>query len=153
MRILLATDGSEHADEAVKQCGKIISQMGKSSVKIITVVDNFTPMATEPFISAQEFLENVEAEIQDKAENDIIEAVRILREHAKIPDLETEILFGPVKRVIVGEAEKWKADIIALGSHGMGFWGRALIGSVSDAVVHHAPCSVFVVKLDKTAGG
>jgi nucleotide-binding universal stress UspA family protein len=51
---------------------------------------------------------------------------------------------GLAKQVIVEEAEKWGADLIVVGSHGQGLWSRALLGSVSNSVVHHAPCSVFV---------
>ncbi len=50
------------------------------------------------------------------------------------------------KESIVEEAQKWSADLIVLGSHGYGFWERMLLGSVSNAVVHHAPCSVLIVR-------
>jgi nucleotide-binding universal stress UspA family protein len=61
-------------------------------------------------------------------------------------EIEKEILIGSAKKIIVKEAEDWEADLIVVGSHGYGFLGRALLGSVSDAVIHHAPCSVLVVK-------
>jgi nucleotide-binding universal stress UspA family protein len=56
---------------------------------------------------------------------------------------------GSPKQVIVEEAEKWGADLIVVGSHGYGWWERILLGSVSQAVIHHAPCSVEVVRAPK----
>ena len=53
---------------------------------------------------------------------------------------------GPVARAILDEAEEWGADLIVLGSHGRGFWGRVLLGSVSQAVALHARCSVEIVR-------
>jgi nucleotide-binding universal stress UspA family protein len=49
--------------------------------------------------------------------------------------------------VILDEAEKWKADLIVVGSHGYPAWERLLLGSVSQAVVSHAKCSVEVVRV------
>jgi len=48
--------------------------------------------------------------------------------------------------MIVEAAEEWDADMIVVGSHGHGFWGRLALGSVSDAVIHQAPCSVLIAK-------
>jgi nucleotide-binding universal stress UspA family protein len=64
------------------------------------------------------------------------------------PDLEVEgeCVTGTAKRVIIDEAEKWKADLIVVGSHGYPAWERLLLGSVSQAVVSHAKCSVEVVR-------
>jgi nucleotide-binding universal stress UspA family protein len=59
----------------------------------------------------------------------------------------TRILCGAPKQAIVEEAEEWGADLIVVGSHGYGFWERMFLGSVSSAVVHHAPCSVLVVRI------
>ena len=53
---------------------------------------------------------------------------------------------GATNRVIIETAKDWNADLIVVGSHGRGFWGRTMIGSVSDSVIHHAPCSVLVVR-------
>jgi nucleotide-binding universal stress UspA family protein len=53
---------------------------------------------------------------------------------------------GDAKTVILDHAKKWHADLIVLGSHGLKGLGRFLMGSVSDAVIRHANCSVFVVR-------
>ena len=47
---------------------------------------------------------------------------------------------------IVGHATPAAADLIVLGSHGYKTWERLLLGSVSNSVVHHAPCSVLIVR-------
>ena len=146
MRILLATDGSEYSNEAAKQCSVLIKSMQNVHIKVVTALDNFTPMAAEPFVTSAEFLENITSEMRENAENKVLEAKRIIREKNKVLDVETEILIGLPKKLIVEEAEEWRADLIIVGSHGRGFWARNLLGSVSDALVHHSPCSVFVCK-------
>jgi nucleotide-binding universal stress UspA family protein len=62
----------------------------------------------------------------------------------------TEVLTGSPKRIIVEEAETWGADLIVVGSHGYRGWERLLLGSVSQAVVSHADCSVEVVRCRKS---
>ena len=57
-----------------------------------------------------------------------------------------EIIQGPPRQVIVDEAERWGADLIVMGCRGLGAWSRMLLGSVSSAVVHHARCSVEIVR-------
>lgn len=53
---------------------------------------------------------------------------------------------GDPAESIVDAAESEGADMIVVGSHGRGALGRALIGSVSDQVVRHAPCPILVVR-------
>ena len=60
--------------------------------------------------------------------------------------ISTEVLFGSPDSRIVETAEQWHADLIVIGSHGYSRWERLLLGSVSDSVLHHAPCSVLVVR-------
>jgi len=43
-------------------------------------------------------------------------------------------------------AKEWKADNIVMGSHGRKGLSKFLMGSVSSAVMQHAPCSVMLVK-------
>ena len=58
----------------------------------------------------------------------------------------SEVLFGSPESRIVETAEEFGADLIIVGSHGYSRWERLLLGSVSQSVVHHAPCSVLVVR-------
>jgi nucleotide-binding universal stress UspA family protein len=60
--------------------------------------------------------------------------------------ISSKIVPGPPSQAIVDEAESWGADLIVMGSRGQGTWGRLLLGSVSSAVVHHATCSVEIVR-------
>jgi nucleotide-binding universal stress UspA family protein len=63
------------------------------------------------------------------------------------------ILPGSPRSIILEEAERWNVDLIVVGSHGYGTWQRFLLGSVSQAIVSHAKCSVEVVRIrDHEAG-
>jgi nucleotide-binding universal stress UspA family protein len=47
---------------------------------------------------------------------------------------------------VVDVAEEEKAELIILGTRGLSLAKRIVMGSVSSSVLHHAPCSVFVVR-------
>jgi nucleotide-binding universal stress UspA family protein len=70
-----------------------------------------------------------------------------------MPNVSEEVISGSPQRAIVERAKEWGADLIVLGSHGYGFWSRALLGSVSTSVVNHAPCSVLVVRANESLNG
>ena len=53
---------------------------------------------------------------------------------------------GDARHEIIDYAAAWPADLIVIGSHGRRGLDRFLLGSVSEGVVRHAPCSVEVVR-------
>ena len=55
---------------------------------------------------------------------------------------------GKPWKVLVEEAEKWKADCVFVGARGLGMLDRFLLGSVSNAVASRSRCSVEVVRLN-----
>ncbi|KAL1545589.1 universal stress protein in QAH/OAS sulfhydrylase 3'region-like [Salvia divinorum] len=61
--------------------------------------------------------------------------------------INTSIIEGDPKEMICGVAEQMKVDLIVIGSRGFGKIKRALMGSVSNYVIHHAKCPVLVVKM------
>jgi nucleotide-binding universal stress UspA family protein len=154
MKILIATDGSQYSRKAVEKACELISAGKHAEIKIISAVERVLPMAAEPFGISGDFYIQVERDLRKQAENSAAEAEKIIRE--KLPDenisVETQVLSGYPKSVIIDEAEKWGADLIVVGSHGYNFLERTLIGSVSGAVVHHAPCSVLVVRAKNSTG-
>jgi len=82
------------------------------------------------------------------AEAFVAQTVEVLR--SKGLKATTAVEKGDPKSKIIDEAEKWKADLIVLGSHGRKALDRFLMGSVSDAVARHAPCSVEIVRIPKS---
>ena len=146
MKILIATDGSDFSKAAViKSCEFIKPEI--TQIKIISAFEDPPPIAAEPFIGSGEYYQQVEDGLNVLAKSNVKEAETELRKRfpGKELDLTTEVLRGFPDRAIIEKASEWKADLIVVGSHGRGFWGR-LLGSVSDGVVHHAPCSVLVVR-------
>jgi nucleotide-binding universal stress UspA family protein len=71
----------------------------------------------------------------------------LLRFTESTPPSHPRLFSGHPKEVILDEAEKWDADLIVVGSHGYRGWQRFLLGSVSQAIASHAPCSVQIVRL------
>lgn len=146
MKILLATDGSEFSFEAAKACCDMIKLNDDSTLKIISVIELVKP--SDAFGTSDEYFAMTQKALRGVAEDmveDMRRAMRRMLEGNDI-DIETKAISGNPKETIVKEAEDWGADLIVVGSHGRGFWGRMLIGSVSNAVVRHAPCSVLVVR-------
>lgn len=58
----------------------------------------------------------------------------------------TDILVGFPRKAVVQYAKEWGADFVMVGSHGQGALSRFLLGSVAQAVLRTAPCSVEVVR-------
>ena len=150
MKILIATDGSEYSREAIEKCCKMVL-MESASVKLVSVVEPVTPIAAEPFAISADYMHEAQAALIKQADGFVAEAEMLIRE--KVPDrnveISSQVSIGNPARAVVEAAQDWGADLIVVGSHGYGFWGRMLIGSVSQAIINHAPCSVMVVRNPK----
>ncbi len=147
MKVLLATEGSEFSMAAADQVGKLLGNANDAELRIVSVADPPLP-ATEPFAMSPEYIEQIDQAVRERAAEVVAAAEADIRE--RYPSMgaliTTAVLIGAPEKMIVEEAEDWGADLIVTGSHGYGFWKRAWLGSVSSAVVHHAPCSVLVVR-------
>lgn len=142
----MATEGSNFSKSAIEKCCKMFEESDNTEFRIISaVVPTYT--SAEPFPVPANYVQEVCAAARKAADDAVSNAEMEIRKH--VPDivrLSSHVVVGSPSQVIVEEAEKWGADLIIVGSHGYGFWQRALLGSVSNAVVHHAPCSVLVVR-------
>ena len=147
MRIILATDGSEFSKAAAEKACEFITDPDTTSVRIVSAVEDSYPIAAEPFAVSAEFYQQIMDASENQAEKFVADTAELIRKRFKDTklDVHSEVLKGSPEQQIVEEARDWKADLIVVGSHGRGFWGR-MLGSVSDGVMHHAPCSVLVVR-------
>ena len=154
MKVLIATEGSKFSEAAIDKCCKMLEEAEDADLRIVTAVEPAYVMAA-PFAMVPAYTNDLDTANREAAERTAEEAkAEILR---RLPALEgevsTKVALGAPQQVIVDEAESWGADLIIVGSHGYGFWERALLGSVSNSVVHHAPCSVLVVRPPKGNNG
>lgn len=60
-------------------------------------------------------------------------------------EVETEALFGDPARALLDLADRKDIDAIVMGSHGRGAWGRMMLGSVSQRIIHEAKVPVVIV--------
>lgn len=145
MKILFATDGSDFSKKAGDA---IVEYFGETviDIKVLSVYEAFAPMAAEPFAVSAEFYQDLETAAKNQAAGFTHQTAGEISKRMPNAKVTEETAMGTPNRVIVDKAEEWGADLIIVGSHGRGFWGRVMLGSVSDAVLHHAPCSVLVVR-------
>lgn len=146
MKILLAIDGSSHSDVAVEEVAKR-PWPPQSEIKVLTVAEVPIVVGMETWAVPPDYYEQLDNAVRETAKEVIDRALVRLK---SIPDktmkISSQIILGPPRQMIVGEAEGWAADLIVMGSRGLGAWNRLLLGSVSSAVVHHAKCSVEIVR-------
>ena len=144
MRILLAMDDSPCSQAAMRN---VLTQFRTqdTEIRVLSVVE---PISV--YISADAFphftpqVAEIEEERKTQATDLVKQVAGKLRE-AGFKASET-VDYGDAKTKIVDTATDWPADLIVLGSHGWKGLNRFLLGSVSDAVARHAPCSVEIVR-------
>lgn len=148
MKILIASGGSDYSFMAVKKACEMVISPESCEIRIVSVYMDIESIVAEPLDLSLEQLEGIENIERRKTNETALRAESIIRNH--FPDKELKIsmksLKGEAKREIVNEAKKWKADLIVVGSLGHSALSRFFLGSVSDAVVKNAHCSVLVVR-------
>ena len=144
MKILLAIDGSPCSDAAVEEVARRPWPDG-SSVKVLTALETPLPPTPETWAVPLNYFEELDAALRKQGENIVHRAIQKLKSN-KTFIADAVLVPGSPRPAILDEAESWGADLIVLGSHGYGALKRFLLGSVSQAVVSHAKCSVEVVR-------
>ena len=147
MKILFATDGAKQSDAAIQMLKHFAFAEG-DEIKIVSVVDMAVPMAIDIYGGYLPDSSELEKTARENAAKLLDQSEARIK--AYFPDknlaISSEVLFGSPESRIVETAEAIHPDIIVLGSDGYSRWERLLLGSVSDSVVHHAPCSVLIVR-------
>jgi len=144
MKILLAVDGSDCSDAAVKEVARR-PWPAASEVKVLSVIESPFVPTPEAWALPENYYTQLEKAGQDRAQEAIERAVEQFRATPPL-EVSAEAIHGFAKDVILDEAEQWGADLIVVGSHGYRGFKRFLLGSVSQAVASHAKCSVEIVR-------
>lgn len=143
--VLLATDRSRQSTHAARMAVMLADMLG-TELHLVHV----GPMPEEyidPRISVPEpeFWNMIRGRAEEEAIPKLNEQVQKIRE-ADGEVSGAHVRVGLPDAEIVGLAEELSAELVVLGSRGLGPLKRALMGSVSDSVVRHAHCPVLVVR-------
>lgn len=146
MRVLLAVDGSPYSDAAVDEVATR-AWPADSEIRVITAYELPLAPAPETWALPPDYFDKLDRAAREHAET-VEHSVVLKLAKALDPSIKVtgNILPGAPRSIILEETERWKADLVVVGSHGYGVWHRFLLGSVSQAVVSHAKCSVEVVR-------
>jgi nucleotide-binding universal stress UspA family protein len=133
-RILVAVDGSPDAHRALAQAVELARDQN-ARLTLLTVISplagfaSLAPSSADQVALARRCYEQILREATDAVPPDI--------------SVTTLLLEGPPAKRIVERVREGGHDLVVMGSHGRGRLGSALLGSVSQQVVHHSPVPVL----------
>ena len=141
-RIVVATDGSDHANEAVKVACDLTQKYG-SRLHIV-----HTPQAVGDTLIVGRTAVPVPPtkEEIEKAGKEVVGAAEATVRAAGITDFTTQLVSGDPAHAIVEKAKAHKADLIVMGRRGLGSLSGLLVGSTTTKVSQLAPCAVLTIK-------
>lgn len=147
MKIILATDGTSFGDAAQEKLCRLALGEG-DEVRVVSVIDLAMPMAIDVYGGYLPDTSELEQAAKENAEKYVNTSAAKLKEcfGEKGVKVSSDVFFGTPESRIIELAEEWGSDLIVVGSHGYKRWERILLGSVSNSIVQHAPCSVLIVR-------
>jgi len=139
MKVLVAASGSPNDAAAT---GMFPWPPG-SEIRVLTVAEIIEP-ATLGLVPPVMDMPDVQVHADDAAH---LTAEAVAKELARRGlNASAVSIEGDPKTTIIDYAKQWGADLIVVGLHDRSRVEKFLVGSVSESVVRHAPCSVLVVK-------
>jgi nucleotide-binding universal stress UspA family protein len=141
--IVVGTDGSETAGEAVRQAIELAKQLGAT----LQIVSAYEPVAdTRLREEAQQVPDDMQWMVNPR--EDVEATLNAAKERATEASVEVETFArqGDPADAILDVAEEKNSDLIVVGNKGMTGAKRFLLGSVPNKVSHHAPCSVLIIR-------
>ncbi len=141
--IVVGTDGSDTAKEAVRQATELARQVGAT----LHLVSAYEPVPEGRLRDErQQVPDDLQWMVNPREDvNSTLEEAGKAIEQAGI-DVDTHAREGDPADAILDVAEEQHADLIVVGNKGMTGAKRFLLGSVPNKVSHHAPCSVMIIR-------
>ena len=142
-RIVVGTDGSETAAEAVRQAVDLAKLAGAR----LSIVSAYEPVSKRRLQDEQAGAPaDVQYEIGPREDVNLILDAAAAEVKKEGIEVQTHPVEGDPADALLNVAEETKAELIVVGNKGMTGARRYLQGSVPNNVSHHAPCSVLIVR-------
>lgn len=141
LKILIAVDGSEHANRAIEAVGK----MARSALDLEAILISVSP---EPIFYGDYTVATIQKieEDQKKQQTTLLAKAMELAKAQGLKVGEPARAYGVIANEIIRIAKDLQVDQIAMGTRGMGAVGNVFFGSVAQRVLHQSPVPVLMVK-------
>jgi nucleotide-binding universal stress UspA family protein len=145
-KILIAVDGSPHSMKGVAMGAQIAKGVGAKVILLHVVKEEALHVGLEEYAKVEHIAGPIDLDILKEGAKHLLRGSLEAARAAGLKDIETEVEEGPIARTIVARAKLHGADLIVVGSRGMGDIEGLLRGGVSHRVEILAKCPVLVVK-------
>ena len=141
--IVVGTDGSDTATQAVREAVDLASAVGAK----LEIVSAYAPVpAGRLNEERRQAPEDVQWAINEREDVDTtLEAAAVVARGAGV-EVEVYARQGDPADAILDVAEERGSDLVIVGNRGMTGAKRFLLGSVPNKISHHAPCSVLIIR-------
>ena len=151
-KILVAIDHSENNKSVFESAVSLAKATDANLMLLHVLSENESGYPLLPTYSYYPMVDDRDLEIyrQKLAEHQKLglDLLQKLTEKATAAEVATEYsqLNGNPGRTICELADTWKADLVVVGSRGLKGIKEMFLGSVSNYVTHHTPCSILIVR-------
>jgi nucleotide-binding universal stress UspA family protein len=147
-RIVAAVDGSPASDRAFRSALELALRF--EGELLLVGVHPVGPIAStealRPTARMRGRMLEGRARIEEKALRMHLERLREAAHARGLSKVTTVFLLGEPLPSLLSFLERQRAELVVVGSRGLGLGGRLLLGSVSTGLVHQAPCPVLVIR-------
>lgn len=143
-KILIPVDGSDHALRALEH-GILLAKQFDAELLLLNVANVVSAIANfdQTPISGGYVSEQLAVELEESGKELLAEMLKLIPEGVKVTTL---LEVGSPGPVVIATAKEHHADIIVMGSRGLGVLKGIFMGSVSSYVASHDTCPVLIVK-------
>ena len=140
--IVVGTDGSDTATEAVRQAIELARAVG-ARIELVSAYEPVSDARLREEIVVPEDLHWIV-----NPREDVVATLEAAASEIRRAGVEVEVFArqGDPADAILDVAEERGSDLIVVGNKGMTGAKRFLLGSVPNKVSHHAPCSVLIIR-------
>jgi nucleotide-binding universal stress UspA family protein len=139
-KILVPVDGSENSFRALEQAIFLATKIQEAKITVLYIIEHPPTV----YIYSPKIMEKLRTDYERESAK-ILERCKEMANKSGI-NIHTVLSEGDPASKIIGYSEREKFDIIIIGSRGMGRFKEVIVGSVSNKVLHHAKCSVMLVR-------
>jgi nucleotide-binding universal stress UspA family protein len=144
-KLCVAIDGSDSSKLAIENAAQIAQAFNAQLLLLHVIRPMKIPVELERFLKADD-LKQIRANALGDVAREIISKAIEQAEKLGAKDIIHKVVEGDPATMIVKSAEKYGAQLIVMGTRGLGKVEGALIGSISRKVANHTQASMLIVK-------